>query len=223
MSYSINLKFKILLDELGFTSFIDELRNQYLNPLAQAVYGDEYMGSTGLDSHKAFIVTYKIGHDIDLGYHYDNAEITLNVSLGRSINEIFIFKLCQLNFFLKEINSKVATYILVLWLKVIVLYFQILHVRELKGPIRIELVIVKIFLFVLVVEHVPTFGVLHRGQHLHGAEPIKFGERYNLIIWMRSSSKRSQFCPMCRQKPECLIPVEFDSYGDGMIKAIESN
>ncbi len=78
----MNIFFQILLDELGFTSFIDELRNQYLNPLVQALYGDEYVGSTGLDSHKAFVVSYKIGQDIDLGYHYDNAEITLNVSLG---------------------------------------------------------------------------------------------------------------------------------------------
>ena len=99
------------------------------------------------------------------------------------------------------------TYILVLWLKVIVLCFQILHVRKLKGHVRIEVMIIKIFLFVLVVEHTPTFGVLHRGQHLHGTEPIKSGERYNLIIWMRSSSKRNQLCPMCWQKPECLIPL----------------
>jgi predicted 2-oxoglutarate/Fe(II)-dependent dioxygenase YbiX len=75
----------------------------------------------------------------------------------------------------------------------------------------------------LVVEHVPTRGVLHRGQHLHGSEPIKSGERYNLIIWMRSSSKRNQLCPMCWQKPECLIPVESDSYGDGMTNSIESS
>jgi hypothetical protein len=75
----------------------------------------------------------------------------------------------------------------------------------------------------LVVEHVPTRGVLHRGQHLHGSEPIKSGERYNLIIWMRSSSKRNQLCPMCWQKPECLIPVESDSYGDGMTDSIESS
>ena len=56
----------------------------YLNPLAKALYGDEYVGSTGLDSHKAFVVSYKIGQDVELGCHYDNAEITLNVSLGRA-------------------------------------------------------------------------------------------------------------------------------------------
>lgn len=74
------------MDELGFTNFIDQLRIQYLNPLARVLYGDEYLGETGLDSHKAFVVSYKIGEDIDLGYHYDNAEITLNVSLGKSLS-----------------------------------------------------------------------------------------------------------------------------------------
>lgn len=72
-------------------------------------------------------------------------------------------------------------------------------------------------------QHKPSIGILHRGPHLHGSEPITSGERYNLIIWMRSSSKRDELCPMCWQKPECLIPVDTDSYGDGMIKSIESN
>lgn len=89
------------MDELGFTSFIDQLRIQYLNPLARVLYGDEYLGDTGLDSHKAFVVSYKIGEDIDLGYHYDNAEITLNVSLGIDSFEIdlFMFILLQGNEF----------------------------------------------------------------------------------------------------------------------------
>ncbi|CAF4515401.1 unnamed protein product, partial [Rotaria socialis] len=78
------------------------------------------------------------------------------------------------------------------------------------------------YVFFSVVEHKPTIGVLHRAQHLHGSEPITSGERYNLIIWMRSSSKRSQLCPMCWQTPECLVPVDSDSYGDGMIKLIGS-
>jgi hypothetical protein len=76
------------LDELGFTDFIDQLRVQYLNPLARLLFGDEYLGSTGLDSHKAFVVAYKMGQDIDLGYHYDNAEITLNVSLGKAMRDV---------------------------------------------------------------------------------------------------------------------------------------
>ena len=37
----------------------------------------------GLDSHKAFVVCYAMGKDLDLAYHFDNAEVTLNVSLGK--------------------------------------------------------------------------------------------------------------------------------------------
>ncbi|CAF3374691.1 unnamed protein product [Rotaria socialis] len=170
----------ILLDELGFTSFIDELRNQYLNPLAQALYGEEYIGATGLDSHKAFVVSYKIDQDVDLDYHYDNAEITFNVSLGDQF----------------EGGD---------------LYFGTMAKAHRTA-----------FSNFTFVEHKPTIGVLHRAQHLHGSEPITSGERYNLIIWMRSSSKRSQLCPMCWQTPECLVPVDSDSYGDGMIKLIGS-
>lgn len=49
-------------------------------PITKLLYPE--WGGDALDSHKAFIVQYKIGEDVDLGYHYDNAEVTLNVSLG---------------------------------------------------------------------------------------------------------------------------------------------
>ena len=58
-------------------------------------------------------------------------------------------------------------------------------------------------------------GVIHRGQHMHGAMDISDGERYNLIIWMRSSSVRNDCCPRCNQPPN-LIP--FEGYGDGFTK-----
>ena len=40
-----------------------------------------------LDSHKAFVVTYKLDEDLDLNYHFDNAEVTINVSLGKDFTE----------------------------------------------------------------------------------------------------------------------------------------
>ena len=61
-------------------------------------------------------------------------------------------------------------------------------------------------------QHKRTFGLLHRGQHMHGATPITDGERYNLIVWMRSSRQRNQLCPMCDREPEL---VESVGYGDG--------
>ena len=67
------------------------------------------------------------------------------------------------------------------------------------------------------IPHHPTFGIFHRGQHLHGSDSITSGERYNLIIWLRSSSIRNEQCPMCWQKPIELLPMmSSESTGDGM-------
>ncbi|XP_053182210.1 2-oxoglutarate and iron-dependent oxygenase domain-containing protein 2 [Scomber japonicus] len=76
----------ILLNELGFDEgFITPLREQYLHPLTSLLYPD--CGGHCLDSHKAFVVKYDMNEDLDLSYHYDNAEVTLNVSLGKDFTE----------------------------------------------------------------------------------------------------------------------------------------
>ncbi|XP_076127099.1 2-oxoglutarate and iron-dependent oxygenase domain-containing protein 2 isoform X1 [Alosa pseudoharengus] len=76
----------ILLNELGFDeAFITPLRELYLTPVTSLLYPD--CGGTFLDSHKAFVVKYSMNEDLDLSYHYDNAEVTLNVSLGKEFTE----------------------------------------------------------------------------------------------------------------------------------------
>lgn len=73
---------QILLNELGFDEgLITPLRERYLHPLTSLLYPD--CGGRCLDSHKAFVVKYDMNEDLDLSYHYDNAEVTLNVSLGK--------------------------------------------------------------------------------------------------------------------------------------------
>ena len=72
----------MLLNELGFDEgLITPLRECYLGPIASLLYPD--CGGGCLDSHKAFVVKYDLKEDLDLSYHYDNAEVTLNVSLGK--------------------------------------------------------------------------------------------------------------------------------------------
>ena len=67
---------------MGFDErFMDQFREDYLAPLARLLY-PAWVGR-GLDSHRAFVVKYGLGEDLDLSYHYDNAEVTLNVCLGR--------------------------------------------------------------------------------------------------------------------------------------------
>lgn len=64
--------------------------------------------------------------------------------------------------------------------------------------------------------HMEGYGILHNGYQLHGALPVTMGTRQNLILWMRSSSKRRDKCPMCNQKPDletCMYP----DYGDGFL------
>ncbi|KAF7661449.1 hypothetical protein LDENG_00261730 [Lucifuga dentata] len=76
----------ILLNELGFDEgFITPLRERYLCPVASLLYPD--CGGRHLDSHKAFVVKYDTNEDVDLSYHYDNAEVTLNVCLGKDFTE----------------------------------------------------------------------------------------------------------------------------------------
>ncbi|KAG7480802.1 hypothetical protein MATL_G00060300 [Megalops atlanticus] len=76
----------ILLNELGFDEgFITPLRENYLRPVAALLYPD--CGGHCLDSHKAFVVKYAMNEDLDLSYHYDNAEVTLNVCLGKEFTE----------------------------------------------------------------------------------------------------------------------------------------
>ncbi|XP_066510614.1 2-oxoglutarate and iron-dependent oxygenase domain-containing protein 2 isoform X2 [Hoplias malabaricus] len=76
----------ILLNELGFDEgLVTPLRELYLRPLCALLYPD--CGGQWLDSHKAFVVKYAMHEDVDLSYHYDNAEVTLNVSLGEDFTE----------------------------------------------------------------------------------------------------------------------------------------
>ena len=160
--------FQILLNELGFDEdFLNRLRNDYLTPIATLLFPES--GGDSLDSHKAFIVKYKTGEDVDLNYHYDNAEITLNVCIGKQFEE----------------GS---------------LYF---------GNMRSEQQDIVAF---TEYKHRLTYGLIHRGQHRHGAMPITEGERYNLIMWLRSSEIRNSLCPMCDTKPTLIETVGF---GDG--------
>lgn len=158
----------ILLNELGFDEgFITPLRRLYLHPLTSLLYPD--CGGCCLDSHKAFVVKYDLNEDVDLSYHYDNAEVTLNVSLGKDFTEGN-------------------------------LYFGDMRQVPLSEMECSE------------VEHRVSEGLLHRGQHMHGALPISSGQRWNLIIWMRASQQRNQLCPMCDRRPTL---VAGEGFADG--------
>eukprot|EP00112_Aurelia_sp_Birch-Aquarium-sp1_P008546 Seg1945.3 transcript_id=Seg1945.3/GoldUCD/mRNA.D3Y31 product="2-oxoglutarate and iron-dependent oxygenase domain-containing protein 2" protein_id=Seg1945.3/GoldUCD/D3Y31 len=150
----------VLLGELGFNEhFFDPLVMDFVGPIAKILY-PEWVEDQ-LDSHRAFIVGYGKGKDVDLSYHYDDAEVTLNVSLGKEFKggELYIAGMKNE----KDWAEKCYKY-----------------------------------------SHKKCHGLLHRGQQMHGAMEIEDGERFNLIIWMRSSSIRNKLCPMCNEKPNLI-------------------
>lgn len=165
----------LLLDDVGFTKFFDEFRTGHLQPICVSTFPD--LGFTDLNTHRAFIVHYKADDDDEefdrgLDYHFDNAELTLNISLSAT----------------HEGGELVFD------------GFK----REPPGNSGA----------VLACEHRPGHGILHRGDHIHRALPIESGERWNLVLWLRSSEHRNRTCPMCDEKPD-LSQVASGSYGDG--------
>ncbi len=109
--------FQILLIELGFDEgFITPLREHYLHPLTSLLYPD--CGGRCLDSHKAFVVKYDMNEDLDLSYHYDNAEVTLNVSLGKDFTEgnLYFGDMRQVNIWLYY-DAKILLRLLLLLLQ----------------------------------------------------------------------------------------------------------
>ncbi|XP_036777927.2 2-oxoglutarate and iron-dependent oxygenase domain-containing protein 2 isoform X5 [Manis pentadactyla] len=73
----------VLLHEVGLDEpLVTPLRERFLQPLMALLYPD--CGGGWLDSHRAFVVKYAPGQDRELGCHYDNAELTLNVALGKA-------------------------------------------------------------------------------------------------------------------------------------------
>ncbi|KYQ99938.1 putative prolyl 4-hydroxylase alpha subunit [Tieghemostelium lacteum] len=71
----------LVLDEIGFTSFFQELREGYLSLFTALLYPNHY--GDRLDSHHAFIVQYAMEKEVDLGFHYDESNVTLNLCLGK--------------------------------------------------------------------------------------------------------------------------------------------
>ena len=52
----------------------------------------------------------------------------------------------------------------------------------------------------------PGHAVLHLGANVHAALPISSGERYNLVMWMRSSQHRQRVgCAMCGATDRLLV------------------
>ena len=73
-------RYGIVLNQLGLEPLITALQQEHLQPLQAALYPEEADGS---DDHHCFIVRYRAGEDVGLDMHEDDADVTLNVCLGK--------------------------------------------------------------------------------------------------------------------------------------------
>lgn len=74
-------KFGAVLDDFGLETMLDKLMDDFIQPISR-VFFPEVGGST-LDSHHGFVVEYGFDRDVDLGFHVDDSEVTLNVCVGK--------------------------------------------------------------------------------------------------------------------------------------------
>ncbi|CAG0887980.1 unnamed protein product [Cyprideis torosa] len=101
----------VLLSDFGFDEhFLTPLRLNYLGDVARALYPEwcnplatpDNEGDPPLDSHRGFVVSYDAetaGKDVDLDTHFDDAEVTLNVCLGRAFQggDLYFTAIHQVN------------------------------------------------------------------------------------------------------------------------------
>lgn len=73
-------------DEIGFYPLIQKIIDDYLQPITQMLFPEDYGDS--LDDHHCFLVRYKAGEDVKLALHVDDSEVTLNVCLGKEFKGI---------------------------------------------------------------------------------------------------------------------------------------
>ncbi|GAB2280023.1 2-oxoglutarate and iron-dependent oxygenase domain-containing protein cp2 [Dionaea muscipula] len=77
-------KYGAVLDDFGLDTMLDKLMVDYIQPLSKVFFSE--VGGSTLDSHHGFVVEYGIDRDNDLGFHVDDAEVTLNVCLGKQFS-----------------------------------------------------------------------------------------------------------------------------------------
>ncbi|CAM6105754.1 unnamed protein product [Calypogeia fissa] len=73
-----------VLDDIGMEGMLNDLMTSYINPIAAVLFVN--VGGASLDTHHGFVVEYSMDRDLDLGFHVDDSEVTLNVCLGKEFD-----------------------------------------------------------------------------------------------------------------------------------------
>ncbi|KAL5553048.1 hypothetical protein UlMin_040449 [Ulmus minor] len=74
-------KFGAVLDDFGLETMLEKLMDDFIRPISRVFFSD--VGGATLDTHHGFVVEYGMDRDVELGFHVDDSEVTLNVCLGK--------------------------------------------------------------------------------------------------------------------------------------------
>ncbi|CAO2203585.1 unnamed protein product [Urochloa humidicola] len=77
-------KYGAVLDDFGLEAMLNQFMEQFIAPISRVFYPE--VGGGTLDSHHAFVVEYGKDRDVELGFHVDDSEVTLNVCLGKQFS-----------------------------------------------------------------------------------------------------------------------------------------
>ncbi|KAJ0038677.1 hypothetical protein Pint_22162 [Pistacia integerrima] len=77
-------KFGAVLDDFGLETMLDKLMNDFIRPMSKVLFPE--VGGSTLDSHHGFVVEYGMDRDVELGFHVDDSEVSLNVCLGKEFS-----------------------------------------------------------------------------------------------------------------------------------------
>lgn len=77
-------KFGAVLDDFGMENMLDKLMEDFIRPISRVLFPG--VGGSTLDTHHGFVVEYGMDRDVDLGFHVDDSEVTLNVCLGKEFS-----------------------------------------------------------------------------------------------------------------------------------------
>lgn len=77
-------KYGAVLDDFGLEAMLDKLMDEFVCPISRVFFPE--VGGSSLDSHHGFVVEYGKDRDVELGFHVDDSEVTLNVCLGKQFS-----------------------------------------------------------------------------------------------------------------------------------------
>eukprot|EP01088_Endostelium_zonatum_P018160 TRINITY_DN5723_c0_g1_i1.p1 TRINITY_DN5723_c0_g1~~TRINITY_DN5723_c0_g1_i1.p1 ORF type:complete len:762 (+),score=185.85 TRINITY_DN5723_c0_g1_i1:6-2291(+) len=158
-------KYGVVLNNVGWQSFFDKMMIRYLQPLAEACYGNRQKREEGSGSIRpfvwqhSFLVKYEVGKETRQHTHVDDSDLTVNICLGKEG-----FKGGDLYFYGTRDEEAENRSVPPRWPY---------DAEAADNPPWSKY------------KHQVGRGVFHQGNQYHGVDDITYGERCNLIVWCR--------------------------------------